>query len=105
MKILKILIFILLPILCFTQDLEQNANWKKYRKLTEINYEQKCKAEYYLDKGKLVSVKLFVKDSLTQTRINRQPEVIIKDSTLSDGEFYYYNGEGRLTEKVDFETG
>ena len=114
MKALNILFIILFSTFCFSQNfrLEKNPNWKKFKKVTELNFENNSKTEYFLENGKIKSIKNSVNDSITETLLIKEN---IKDSIIQiynadnllefDGEFkYFYNEKNQLIEKRDFET-
>lgn len=109
---MKFFILIFFPLICFSQDykLEENPNWVKYSKVTEINYQNNTKTEYYLDKGELNFVKIFVKDSLIASNQIKTIRDTIRNQYNSDGllEFdgtdnYFYNDKKQLTEIRNFE--
>lgn len=113
---MKFFILIFFPLISFSQDykLEENPNWEKYSKITEMNYLNNSKTEYYLDKGELNFVKIFAKDSLiASNQIKTKIETIrdtIRNQYNSDGllEFdgtdnYFYNDKKQLTEIRNFE--
>jgi len=114
MKALNILLIILFSTFCFSQNfrLEENQNWNKYKKVTELNFENNSKTEYFLENGKIKSVKNFVNDSITETLFIKENikdsinQIYNADNLLEfDGEFnYFYNEKNQLTEKRDFET-
>ena len=69
MKALNILFIILFSTFCFSQNfrLEKNPNWKKFKKVTELNFENNSKTEFFLEDGKIKYIKIFTNNLLTKT--------------------------------------
>lgn len=112
MKALNILFIILFSTFSFSQNfkLEENPNWKKFKKVTELNFENNSKTEYFLENGKIINTKNFINDSLTETSsINENiqdsiNQIYNSDNLLEfDGEFnYFYNEKKQLIEIRNF---